>query len=203
MFCFSSVSQSLETSLSASIINIITNNVVATLPDGVVSSSAQIYITGTIGYEDIATDIEVAVISSSLSASQVLISSSISSSIATRYPNVTTDTVTTTDNIFTASINYTFDNSLTNIVIKGSATNINSNSTILRLTISSSTGTTEYDRVILNNGATARYTSFVLVASFNNISGPGFIQLNSIPTNATALSASLYNVRGLITKIPR
>jgi hypothetical protein len=77
------VSQSLETSLSASIINIITNNVAATLPDGVVSGSSQIFITGTIGYNDIATDIEVAVISSSLSASQVLISSSISSSIAT------------------------------------------------------------------------------------------------------------------------
>jgi hypothetical protein len=76
------VSQSLQTSLSASIINIITNNVGAVLPDGVVSGSSQIYISGTIGYSDIATDIEVAVISSSLSASQVLISSSISSSIA-------------------------------------------------------------------------------------------------------------------------
>jgi hypothetical protein len=77
------VSQSLESSLSASIITIITNNVAATLPDGVVSGSSQIFITGTIGYSDIATDIEVAVVSSSLSASQVLISSSISSSIAT------------------------------------------------------------------------------------------------------------------------
>jgi len=77
------VSQSLETSLSASIINIISNNLAAALPDGVVSGSSQIFITGTIGYNDIATDIEVAVISSSISASQVLISSSISSSIAT------------------------------------------------------------------------------------------------------------------------
>jgi hypothetical protein len=68
---------------SQSVINIITSEVTAVLPDGVVSSSAQIFITGTIGYDDIATDIEVAVISSSLSASQVLISSSISSSIAT------------------------------------------------------------------------------------------------------------------------
>jgi hypothetical protein len=76
------VSQSLQSSLSQSIINIITNNVGATLPAGVVSGSSQIYISGTIGYSDIATDIEVAVISSSLSASQVLISSSISSSIA-------------------------------------------------------------------------------------------------------------------------
>ena len=76
------VSQSLESSLSASIITIITNNVAATLPDGVVSGSSQIFITGTIGYSDIATDIEVAVISSSISSSQILISSSISSSIA-------------------------------------------------------------------------------------------------------------------------
>jgi hypothetical protein len=76
------VSQSLQTSLSASIINIITNNVGAVLPDGVVSGSSQIFITGTIGYSDIATDIEVAVISSSISSSQILISSSISSSLA-------------------------------------------------------------------------------------------------------------------------
>jgi hypothetical protein len=68
---------------SQSVVNIITGEVTAVLPDGIVSSSAQIFITGTIGYDDIATDIEVAVISSSLSASQVLISSSISSSIAT------------------------------------------------------------------------------------------------------------------------
>ena len=76
------VSQSLETTFSASIVNIITNNVAAVLPDGVVSGSSQIYITGTIGYNDIATDLEVSVISSSISASQILISSSISSSIA-------------------------------------------------------------------------------------------------------------------------
>lgn len=36
------VSQSLETSLSQSIVNIIVNNVQAALPDGIVSSSAQI-----------------------------------------------------------------------------------------------------------------------------------------------------------------
>ena len=76
------VSQSIQTTFSQSIVNIITNNVAAVLPGGVVSGSSQIYISGTIGYNDIATDIEVAVISSSLSASQVLISSSISSSIA-------------------------------------------------------------------------------------------------------------------------
>ena len=76
------LSQSLETTLSASIINIITNNVAATLPDGVVSGSSQIYISGTIGYNDIATDLEVAVVSASVSSSQALISSSISASIA-------------------------------------------------------------------------------------------------------------------------
>ena len=76
------VSQSLETSLSASIINIITNNVGAALPAGVVSGSSQIYISGTIGYNDLATDLEVAVVSASVSSSQALISSSISASIA-------------------------------------------------------------------------------------------------------------------------
>ena len=68
---------------SQSVINVITSEVSAVLPEGVVSGSSQIFITGTIGYNDIATDIEVAVISSSLSASQALISSSISSSIVT------------------------------------------------------------------------------------------------------------------------
>ena len=75
-------SADIGTDFSQSVINIIQDNVAATLPDGVVSGSSQIYITGTIGYNDIATDLEVAVISSSLSASQTLISSSISSSIA-------------------------------------------------------------------------------------------------------------------------
>ena len=75
-------SADIGTDFSQSVINIIQDNVAATLPDGVVSGSSQIYITGTIGYNDIATDLEVAVISSSLSASQELISSSISSSIA-------------------------------------------------------------------------------------------------------------------------
>jgi hypothetical protein len=75
-------SAEIGTDFSQSVIDIIQDNVAATLPDGVVSGSSQIFITGTIGYNDIATDLEVAVISSSLSASQVLISSSISSSIA-------------------------------------------------------------------------------------------------------------------------
>jgi hypothetical protein len=80
----SALQQSAEigTDFSQSVINIVQDNIAATLPDGIVSGSSQIYITGTIGYNDIATDLEVAVISSSLSASQVLISSSISSSIA-------------------------------------------------------------------------------------------------------------------------
>ena len=75
-------SAEIGTDFSQSVINIVQNEVVGVLPEGVVSGSSQIYITGTIGYTDIATDLEVAVISSSLSASQVLISSSISSSIA-------------------------------------------------------------------------------------------------------------------------
>jgi hypothetical protein len=75
-------SANIGTDFSQSVINIIQDNVAATLPDGVVSSSAQIYITGTIGYNDIATDLEVAVISSSISASQILISSSIAATLS-------------------------------------------------------------------------------------------------------------------------
>ena len=77
------VSQSIQTTFSQSIVNIITNNVAAVLPGGVVSGSSQIYISGTIGYNDLATDLEVAVVSASISSSQALISSSISASIAT------------------------------------------------------------------------------------------------------------------------
>ena len=76
------VSAEVGSDFSQSVIDIVQDQVVGILPEGIVSGSAQIYISGTIGYSDIATDIEVAVISSSLSASQVLISSSISSSIA-------------------------------------------------------------------------------------------------------------------------
>ena len=63
------VSQSLETSLSASIINIITNNVATTLPDGVVSSSAQINLISASGYQELATDLEISIVSSSISTS--------------------------------------------------------------------------------------------------------------------------------------
>jgi hypothetical protein len=75
-------SANIGTDFSQSVIDIIQDNVAATLPDGVVSGSSQIFITGTIGYNDIATDLEVAVVSASISSSQILISSSISSSIA-------------------------------------------------------------------------------------------------------------------------
>jgi hypothetical protein len=77
-----STAASVGQDFSQSVIDIVQGQVVGILPNGIVSGSSQIYISGTIGYSDIATDIEVAVISSSLSASQVLISSSISSSIA-------------------------------------------------------------------------------------------------------------------------
>lgn len=75
-------SAEIGTDFSQSVIDIVQSEVVGVLPEGVVSGSSQITISSTTGYTDIATDLEVAVISSSLSASQVLISSSISSSIA-------------------------------------------------------------------------------------------------------------------------
>jgi hypothetical protein len=71
----SAVSQSLQTSLSASIINIILNNVGAVLPNGVVSGSSQIYISGTIGYNELATDLEVAVVSGSIATTIGIIAS--------------------------------------------------------------------------------------------------------------------------------
>jgi len=101
------VSQSLETTFSASIVNIITNNVAAVLPDGVVSGSSQIYISGTIGYNDLATDLEVAVISSSISASQILISSSIAATLSGSALSVTnlSSSVSTSLNLISSSLN--------------------------------------------------------------------------------------------------
>ena len=49
---------------------------------GLISSSAQVLLISASGYNDLATDLEVAVVSASVSSSQTLISSSISSSIA-------------------------------------------------------------------------------------------------------------------------
>jgi len=76
------VSESIQTTFSQSIIDIITNNVGATLPAGVVSGSSQIYISGTIGYNELATDLEVAVVSASVSSSQTLISASIAATLS-------------------------------------------------------------------------------------------------------------------------
>ena len=92
---------------SQSVISIITGEVQAALPDGVVSSSAQIYITGTIGYNDIATDLEVAVISSSISASQILISSSIAATLSGSALSVTnlSSSVSTSLNLISSSLN--------------------------------------------------------------------------------------------------
>ena len=77
------VSAEVGSDFSQSVIDIVQGQVVGILPNGIVSGSSQIYISGTIGYNDIATDLEVAVVSASISSSQALISSSISASIAT------------------------------------------------------------------------------------------------------------------------
>jgi len=54
---------------SQSVINIITSEVSAVLPDGVVSSSAQINLISASGYQELATDLEVSIVSSSISTS--------------------------------------------------------------------------------------------------------------------------------------
>jgi hypothetical protein len=99
---------------SQSVISIIVGEVQAVLPDGVVSSSAQIYITGTIGYNDIATDIEVAVVSSSISTSLSLISSSIASVTGDFSSSVSTslNLLSSSLNAFTSSIGLTIKQKL-------------------------------------------------------------------------------------------
>ena len=60
---------------SQSVIDIIQSEVVGILPDGVVSGSSQIYISGTIGYNNLATDLEVAVVSGSIATTIGIIAS--------------------------------------------------------------------------------------------------------------------------------
>ena len=67
---------------SAAVLEIVTGSVVGSLPAGVVSGSSQIYISGTIGYNELATDLEVAVVSASVSSSQTLISASIAATLS-------------------------------------------------------------------------------------------------------------------------
>lgn len=59
---------------SQSVINIITSEVEAVLPEGVISSSAQVNLVSASGYLELATDIEVAVVSSSISSSISILS---------------------------------------------------------------------------------------------------------------------------------
>jgi len=60
---------------SQSVINIVQDNIVGTLPEGIVSGSSQIYISGTIGYNELATDLEVAVVSGSIATTINIIAS--------------------------------------------------------------------------------------------------------------------------------
>jgi len=67
---------------SQSVIDIVQGQVVGILPNGIVSGSSQIYISGTIGYNELATDLEVSVVSASVSSSQTLISASIAATLS-------------------------------------------------------------------------------------------------------------------------
>jgi|688.fasta_scaffold145539_1 hypothetical protein len=102
------VSQSLETSLSASIINIITNNVAATLPDGVISSSAQIELVSASGYEQLATDIEVSVVSSSVAASITILSNTYVTTASLNIVSASLDGRVTSLENFSTSLDLTY-----------------------------------------------------------------------------------------------
>jgi hypothetical protein len=102
------VSQSLETSLSASIINIITNNVAATLPDGAISSSAQIELVSASGYEQLATDIEVSVVSSSVAASITILSNTYVTTASLNIVSASLDGRVTSLENFSTSLDLTY-----------------------------------------------------------------------------------------------
>jgi hypothetical protein len=137
---------------SQSVISIIVGEVQAVLPDGVVSSSAQIYITGTIGYNDIATDIEVAVVSSSISTSLSLISSSIASVTGDFSSSVSTslNLLSSSLNAFTSSIGLTIKQKLNTENVVTSSRQLDG-SVINNLTI----GTTGDNYSLIVSGALA------------------------------------------------
>jgi len=177
------VSQSLQTSLSASIINIITNNVGAVLPDGVVSGSSQIYISGTIGYSDLATDLEVAVVSASISSSQLLISSSISSSIASTLSgsllsvtnlsssvstslSLLSSSIQSVSGDFSSSVARTFATQSTNITLLSSSSNSRLNNLeITSASINDKFNTLEIFTSSLDNGFATDYEVFVTTSN--------------------------------------
>jgi hypothetical protein len=68
------VSAEVGADFSQSVIAVVSGEVAAVLPDGVVSSSAQIQLVSASGYEQLATDIEVSVVSSSVAASITILS---------------------------------------------------------------------------------------------------------------------------------
>jgi hypothetical protein len=102
------VSQSIETTFSASIVQIITNNVGAVLPDGVVSSSAQIQLVSASGYEQLATDIEVSVVSSSVAASINILSNTYVTTASLNIVSASLDSRVTSLENFSTSLDLTY-----------------------------------------------------------------------------------------------
>ncbi len=102
------VSQSIETTFSASIVQIITNNVGAVLPDGVVSSSAQIELVSASGYEQLATDIEVSVVSSSVAASITILSNTYVTTASLNIVSASLDGRVTSLENFSTSLDLTY-----------------------------------------------------------------------------------------------
>jgi hypothetical protein len=79
------VSQSLETSFSASIVNIILNNVTAVLPDGIISSSTQVDIKETTNFVEFSSSISTSIAETNINVI------SFSSSVASTFDDVYTE----------------------------------------------------------------------------------------------------------------
>jgi hypothetical protein len=79
------ISQSLETSFSASIVNIILNNVTAVLPDGVISSSTQVDIKETTNFVEFSSSISTSIAETNINVI------SFSSSVASTFDDIYTE----------------------------------------------------------------------------------------------------------------
>ncbi len=92
---------------SQSVIAVVSGEVAAVLPDGVVSSSAQIQLVSASGYEQLATDIELSVVSGAISATIEAIETAF---VTTASFNTYTESINISTDIFSSSIDFRVTN---------------------------------------------------------------------------------------------
>jgi hypothetical protein len=93
---------------SQSVINIITSEVSAVLPEGVISSSVQVNLISASGYQELATDLEVSIVSSSISTSIGILSQTYATTASLNTISSSLDGRVTSLEEFSTSLDLTF-----------------------------------------------------------------------------------------------